>query len=210
VSLCHAFVAVPAAPEALQKRRATIERIAAKHADEAEVVQAAGDSLFMSGEYDRSVECYRRVLELQPNHPYVRNNLAMALGEQQKLTEAEAMLAPVLTERPDDPAVLDTQATLALIGKRPEQASAILTKAVNLRPQDAVMRLHLAAAYEASHDADRVRKHLLTALIAGVERQVLTPRDRASLEQLQAAHSVCVVAASDSHTLDRSMKASSN
>jgi hypothetical protein len=84
--------------------------------------------------------------------------------------------------------LLDTQAVVALVGEQAEQAHAILVPAVEQNPTRPVLQLHLAAAFDALRDDDSARQCLLTALAAGVNRQVLTPRDRESLKLLQQTH----------------------
>ncbi len=186
ILLCHAYVSVPIGRESEPKRTQALDKLRSAHHDDAEVIQAAGDCLFVAGNYDAAVRDYERVLALVPNHRMTRNNLALALAELPgKAADARQILAAALSSNPNNLDLLDTEATLNLIDKKPEQAAASLKQIVQQSPNSPVPWLHLAIACSDMHDIDGARDSLVNAAALGVERQILSPRDSKSLAELR-------------------------
>ena len=186
VALCHAYIAVPATKESEPKRQEELTKLLATHSDKAVVVQAVGDCYFMAGNYEPAVKAYRRTLELQPGNLLAQNNLALALSElPDKLDEAHKVLATALATDSKSLDLLDTQASLHLVEKHAELAMEVLNKIVEQNPDNPTTQLHLAIAYDELQNAEAARRSLFTATALGVQGQVLSPRDKKSLEHLQ-------------------------
>jgi exosortase len=186
--LCHAYIAVPATKEAAVARSQTLDKLMAAHNKNALVVQTIADCAFMAGDYQRAVETYRVSIQLKPEERMPRNNLALSLAEQQKPEEAREVLAAALKAHAADPDLLDTQATLDIINHQADQALPILEKLVAKSPDSPVLRFHLAIAYDATKNNDRARENFITATALGVEQNVLSPRDRKTLEDFKSRY----------------------
>lgn len=186
ILLCHSFIAVPSSPDNDSQRLKATESIQSAFSDKPAVIQAVGDCLFIAGKYEKSIAAYEQALKLDPNLPMARNNLALALAEApDKIAEARKVLAVAIAAAPENADLLDTQATLDIIDHKPQQAIPILQKIVAAKPDNPVFQLHLAIANYDAENAGPARDSLIAASALGVEQQVLSPRDKQSLQTLQ-------------------------
>jgi len=119
----------------------------------------------LTGESDRAMQRYRRVLELQPKNAMALNNLAYRLaidnrayGEALPLARQAAILAP------DNPAVLDTVGWIEHLLGNHQEAARLFTKALRHGPQSAEIHLHAAVVYAASGAMAAAEKQLTNAL----------------------------------------------
>ncbi len=200
--LCHAYVAVAPTKESAPKRKQTLDTLVATNDKNADVLQAVGDCSFMSAEYEQAADAYRRVIELRPDERMARNNLALALIELQKTSEAKEVLAVALKSKPDDPDLLDTQAAMDIIDKHADQAIPVLEKLVAENPESPVLRFHLAVAYDEMKDTNRARESLFAATALGVQQRVLSPRDKKILDDLKARYMATQATAADQSSND--------
>jgi Flp pilus assembly protein TadD len=97
------------------------------------------------GNADRAIELFVRAAELDPDaRTTARDNLAVALVERGRFTEAVAQYEELLRRRPDD-ADLHRRVAIALVaGGRTDEAIVHLRRAVALAPQSAEARGELA------------------------------------------------------------------
>jgi tetratricopeptide (TPR) repeat protein len=109
-----------------------------------------GLSLAFSGQ-DRMEEAIRHFEEaigIDPRHPGVHNNLAMALRESGRLDEAVAHYQEALRLRPDAPVPLKNLGTTLLQMGRHSEAVDALARSVRLAPDDSDALLLLGQALE--------------------------------------------------------------
>jgi predicted Zn-dependent protease len=186
--LCHAYVAVPQTKESAPARKQAIDKLLATQSKNTDVVQAIGDCLFMAAEYERAADAYQQVLKLKPEERMVRNNLALALVELQKTSEARQVLSVALKATPGNPDLLDTQAAIDIMDNHADQAVPVLEKLVAQVPESPVLRFHLAVAYSDTKNPGRARETLVAATALGVEQRLLSPRDKKTLADLKARY----------------------
>lgn len=186
--LCHSYVAVPQTKESAPIRKQAIDKILAMHGKNVDVLQAAGDCLFMAADYKSAADYYQQVLELKPDENMVRNNLALALVELQKAGDARQVLSIALKAKPDDPDLLDTGAVIEIMDDHPDQAVPVLENLVAQIPDSPVLRFHLAVAYNGTKNANRARETFIAATALGIEQRLLSPRDKKTLADLRALY----------------------
>lgn len=102
---------------------------------------------------------YRQVLKLQPDHVVALNNLAELLNARRDpqalvLAKRAAEVAPHLA------AVLDTLATAHAALGQPKQAAEVQVRAVELRPREPLLRLHLARYLVAQGEKNKAASEL--------------------------------------------------
>jgi predicted Zn-dependent protease len=191
IGLCVGYVVVPAAENVETSRRDALNNFRSTHEKNDDVIQAIGDASFMAGHYEQAASDYERVLKLQPDHPMARNNLALALGELPgKLPDAQKLVADGLATNATNLDLLDTQAMLEVLAKRPQEAVTTLEKIAEQKSDSPILRLHLAIACDEANSTELAKEHLITAVALGAEQQILSPRDRKSLGSLQARYLV--------------------
>jgi predicted Zn-dependent protease len=186
--LCHAYVAVPQTNESAPARKQAIDKLLATHGKNADVLTSIGDCLFMAAEYERAADAYRQVLEIKPEEIMPRNNLALALVELHKASEARQVLSVALKDKPDDPDLLDTGAVIDILDNHADQAIPLLEKLVGQIPESPVLRFHLAVAYNDTKNASRARETFVAATALGVEQRLLSPRDKKTLADLKTRY----------------------
>ena len=96
-----------------------------------------------------AIESYQRALEIDPDQPNVRNNLAMLLlGEPGGAGQAYVLAQQAVEARPNDANFRDTLAQAALAAKKPDAAEAAARKAIELDPGNLTWRNRLAEVLE--------------------------------------------------------------
>jgi exosortase len=188
ICLCHAYVGVPQTKDNAAVRKQAVEKLLAAHPQNAAVLQAIADSAFMAAEYQTAADTYEKVIQIKPDESMSRNNRALALVELQKAEEARQVLATALKAKPNDIDLLDTQAEIDILEHHADKAIAVLEKLVLENPDNGVLRFHLATGYHEAKDTNRARDTLFAATVLGVEKQLLSPRDRKTLSDLKARY----------------------
>lgn len=118
-----------------------------------------------SGEPLRAAERYRIVLNQNPKDVVVLNNLAYVLGVDLKQPgEAFLYAERAFTLAPTSAEVLDTYGWIQFLLGRPREAMEVLARAVRLAPDQSMLRLHAAVAYEANGLVDAARRELDEAI----------------------------------------------
>ena len=103
------------------------------------------------GEYDRAVERYQRVLEVQPNQPIALNNLAYTMAVRRKSpAEALPLAKRAVAAAPNEGTVLDTLAWIEHLLGDDATAAKQIVQAVRRAPGNPEVRLHAASIYVAS------------------------------------------------------------
>ena len=96
-------------------------------------------------EYAKAVQLYRALLPIQPDHPALLNNLAVAAAE---VNDPKALDYAEKAYRlaPAQPEIMDTLGDLLARNGQVDRGLALLRKASAAAPQSASIRLHLARA----------------------------------------------------------------
>ena len=130
-----------------------------KHATDAAFRMYLADAATARKDYVGAEKLYQSALKLQPESPVVLNNLAwvaLQLGKPGALAWAEK----ANTLAPNQPAFMDTLASVLSAQGEHTRAVEIQAKAVALAPQNLAFRLNLARAYAAAGDKDKARSEL--------------------------------------------------
>jgi uncharacterized protein (TIGR03790 family) len=98
-----------------------------------------------SGEFDKAIARYRRLLELAPNNPIVLNNLAYALAVRKNMVQEALLLAQKAYDlAKNNASVTDTLAWIVHLSGDDARAAVLLEEAVKSGTQNADVHLHLA------------------------------------------------------------------
>jgi tetratricopeptide (TPR) repeat protein len=111
--------------------------------------EAAADRSAARVHQRAALEQYRRILALEPTDAQAANNTAWILGEVLgQRCDAIELASQAVKRLPNPPAqLLDTYGWLLFRQNRPQDALGWLERAHVLQPDDATVRLHLAACY---------------------------------------------------------------
>jgi tetratricopeptide (TPR) repeat protein len=124
-----------------------------------------------TGQTDRSIREYERVLTANPRDDVAANNLAMVLITY-RTDPADLDRALALAQRfegSNNAAFSDTLGWVHYVRGDYAKALPVLQKAVELAPKEAVMQYHLGMAYYRNGNADLAKRHLQEAIAAKVE-----------------------------------------
>ena len=97
------------------------------------------------GDFLAALDSYDQSLSLQPDQPFVLNNMAWILNEQGKLQKAAAFARRAINLSPENPFVLDTYGWILYQLDDTETAKEVLEKAASLAPDNQEIRAHLDA-----------------------------------------------------------------
>jgi len=124
----------------------------------------AGQTKFLQSDVAGAQKLYRKTLKIDPVHVGANNDLAWTLASGGQGLEAalEHAQRAVRADRTAD--TLDTLGFVHLSTGETEEAAAILTLALELRPDSASIRYRLGLALAASGDSDGAKKMLREAL----------------------------------------------
>jgi len=124
-----------------------------------------GDVALARKDYPEAEKRYQKVLEINPNNALALNNLAWVSDQLGKDGIGYAEKANRLS--PNQPALMDTLATLYAGKKNFAQALDLQKRAVTLQPGTAQLRLGLAKIYIAAGEKDNARRELDTLSALG-------------------------------------------
>lgn len=102
-----------------------------------------GDLAIASAQWAEAARQYQRVVELQPNNALALNNWAWAAG-QLKRPDAIALAEKANALAPNQPAILDTLATLLSADNQHDRAIGLQKQALAARPDAPLYKLNLA------------------------------------------------------------------
>ena len=118
-----------------------------------------------SGEFDKAIARYRRLLELTPDKPLFLNNLAYALAVRKNSVEEALPLAEKANALgKGNPNIQDTLGWIYFLQGNKEKALPLLEEAVKQDPNNAEMNLHVAFVLEASDQVLAATQKLARAL----------------------------------------------
>ncbi|MDQ4078724.1 MAG: tetratricopeptide repeat protein [Chloroflexota bacterium] len=129
-----------------EQARERLQAMRMEFAGQPLVEQLYGDLLASEGEAEAAIECYRRVLELEPDNHVVRLKLAGELISLQRYEEAQQAIEQVLEMEPENVDAYATRADLYRYNNEPDAMRADLDHLLTLDPQNA-----WALAFRAAH-----------------------------------------------------------
>jgi putative PEP-CTERM system TPR-repeat lipoprotein len=145
------------------------------HANDVPIRIMLATSMMQADELDLAEREYLQALNYQPDNAILHNNLAW-LYSQSADPRAEEHARRALELLPDNPNVLDTYGWILAQGESPHQGLALLEKAIERSPGDALIRYHLAGTLALIGQPYQARRELETILESNqtaVDRQVL-------------------------------------
>ncbi|HEY3571502.1 MAG TPA: tetratricopeptide repeat protein [Thermoanaerobaculia bacterium] len=145
-----------------------LEKLAAAHPDQAPTGFLLGAAYERSGQRDKAVAEFRRVLQVDPDFHAALNYLGYTLAEAGvSLDEALKLVTRAVALDPDNGAYVDSLGWTYYRLGRPEQARNYLERAARLEPEDATLQEHLGDVYVALGQKERARQAYQRALEIG-------------------------------------------
>lgn len=179
IALCHALILMPDTEFESQPIVNLLDDLQAEHPDRADLARAIGDWHLLDGRYELAVDAYRNALDVGPESKLTSNNLALALAElPNKLGDAQATIEYALEKYGEDPILLDTLVVLQLIEGQPSEALLTLNGVLAVSPENPAALMHKAMVYEALGEDKKMKAAYLDALVIGLDRRLLSQRDR--------------------------------
>jgi tetratricopeptide (TPR) repeat protein len=155
----------------LEKYQASIpvlEKLAAAHPDQVPTGFLLGAAYERSGQRDKAVDEFRRVLKVDPDFHAALNYLGYTYAEAGvNLDEALKLVTRAVALEPDNGAYVDSLGWTYYRLGRPEQARNYLERAARLEPEDATLQEHLGDVYVALGQKERARQAYQRALDIG-------------------------------------------
>jgi tetratricopeptide (TPR) repeat protein len=142
-----------------------LEKLAAAHPDQVISGFLLGSAYERSGQREKAVEEFRRVLKIQPDFHAALNYLGYTFADQGvNLEEALKLVSRAVTLDPDNGAYVDSLGWTYYRLGRTEQARGTLERAARLEPEDATLQEHLGDVYVALGQMERARQAYQRAL----------------------------------------------
>jgi tetratricopeptide (TPR) repeat protein len=118
-----------------------------------------------NGQREQAKATYLEALKLDPDNPFILNNLAFMLADTNgNLEEAMGMLERAQRKQPNDPRISDTVGWVYLKKNLTDSAIQIFSSLVHKSPDDPNYRYHLALALLQKGDKARAREEFEIAL----------------------------------------------
>jgi tetratricopeptide (TPR) repeat protein len=154
--------------EKYQESIPVLEKLAGSHPDQAAMGFMLGAAYERSGQRDKAIAEFRRVLKIDPDFHAALNYLGYTFAEAgTNLDEALKLVSRAVALDPDNGAYVDSLGwTYYRIG-RPEQARDALERAARLEPEDATLQEHLGDVYVALGQKERARQAYQRSLELG-------------------------------------------
>jgi tetratricopeptide (TPR) repeat protein len=173
--------------EKYQESIPVLEKLATLHPDQAAMGFMLGAAYERSGQRDKAISEFRRVLKVDPDFHAALNYLGYTFAEAgTNLDEALKLVSRAVALDPDNGAYVDSLGwTYYRIG-RPEQARDYLERAARLEPEDATLQEHLGDVYVALGQKERARQAYQRSLELGGNStdKVNTDKVRRKLDDL--------------------------
>ncbi|MEA2600189.1 MAG: hypothetical protein QOF89_1181 [Acidobacteriota bacterium] len=145
--------------ERYQESLPLLQKLAAAHPDQLPTAFLLGAAYERTGQRDKAVEEFRRVLKLDPDFHAALNYLGYTFAEAgMNLDEALALVSRAVALDPDNGAYVDSLGWTYFRLGRPEQARNYLERAARLEPEDATLQEHLGDVYVALGQKERARQ----------------------------------------------------
>jgi tetratricopeptide (TPR) repeat protein len=154
--------------EKYQESIPVLEKLAAAHPDQAPTGFLLGAAYEHSGQRDKAVAEFRRVLQVDPDFHAALNYLGYTYAEAGvNLDEALKLVTRAVALDPDNGAYVDSLGWTYYRLGHPEQARNYLERAARLEPEDATLQEHLGDVYVALGQKERARQAYQRALELG-------------------------------------------
>jgi tetratricopeptide (TPR) repeat protein len=154
--------------EKYQESIPVLEKLASAHPDQAPTGFLLGAAYERSGQRDKAVDEFRRVLKVDPDFHAALNYLGYTFAEAGvNLDEALKLVSRAVALDPDNGAYVDSLGWTYYRLGRPEQARNFLERAARLEPEDATLQEHLGDVYVALGQKERARQAYQRALELG-------------------------------------------
>ena len=154
--------------EKYQQSIPVLQKLAAAHPDQAPTGFLLGAAYERSGQRDKAVGEFRRVLKVDPDFHAALNYLGYTFAEAGvNLDEALKLVTRAVALDPDNGAYVDSLGWTYYRLGRPEQARNYLERAARLEPEDATLQEHLGDVYVALGQKERARQAYQRALELG-------------------------------------------
>jgi tetratricopeptide (TPR) repeat protein len=151
--------------ERYQESIPILEKLAAVHPDQAVTGFLLGAAYERTGQRDKAVTEFRRVLKVEPDFHAALNYLGYTFAEAGiNLEEALTLVSRAVALDPDNGAYVDSLGWAYYRLGRPEQARGYLERAARLEPEDATLQEHLGDVYVALGQTERARQAYQRAL----------------------------------------------
>jgi tetratricopeptide (TPR) repeat protein len=145
--------------EHYQESLPILEKLAAAHPDQLSTGFLLGAAYDRTGQRDRAVAEFRRVLKLDPEFHAAMNYLGYTFAEAgMNLEEALALVSRAVALDPDNGAYVDSLGWTYFRLGRTDQARGMLERAARLDPEDATLQEHLGDVYAALGQKERARQ----------------------------------------------------
>ncbi len=145
-----------------------LEKLAADHSDQVIPGFLLGSAYERTGQRDKAVAEFRRVLKIQPDFHAALNYLGYTFADAGvNLDEALKLVSRAVTLDPDNGAYVDSLGWTYYRLGRPELARGYLERAARLEPEDAALQEHLGDVYVALGQTERARQAYQRALDLG-------------------------------------------
>lgn len=153
----------------VKKALATFERVLADAPTNAQALTGKGMALQTLGRTDEAAGMYLQAVQARHNHVPALNNLAMIwANDETKRVQAVNLAMAAFVLASSDPAIIDTLGYTLIRNKRPEDALAVLTRALSLAPGNPGILYHKGLAQAELGRTSEARETLEVAL-AGTE-----------------------------------------
>jgi len=151
--------------EKYQESIPILEKLATAHPDQVIPGFLLGSAYERTGQRDRAVGEFRRILKIEPDFHAALNYLGYTFAEQGvNLEEALKLVSRAVTLDPDNGAYVDSLGWTYYRLGRTEQARGTLERAARLEPEDATLQEHLGDVYVALGQMERARQAYQRAL----------------------------------------------
>lgn len=142
-----------------------LEKLAANNPGQVISGFLLGAAYERTGQRDKAVAEFRRVLQVEPDFHAALNYLGYTFAEAGvNLEEALTLVSRAVALEPDNGAYVDSLGWAYYRLGRPEQARSYLERAARLEPEDATLQEHLGDVYVALGQTDRARQAYERAL----------------------------------------------
>jgi tetratricopeptide (TPR) repeat protein len=154
--------------EKYQESIPVLEKLTAAHPDQAPTGFLLGAAYERSGQRDKAIAEFRRVLAVDPDFHAALNYLGYTFAEAGvNLEEAVKLVSRAVALDPDNGAYVDSLGWAYFRIGRPEQARGYLERAARLEPEDATLQEHLGDVYVALGQTERARQAYQRSLELG-------------------------------------------
>lgn len=126
-------------------------------------------------DYKLSADAYAKAYQLRPDDANLVFNAALAYQYAGELPSAEAQWRAVLAKSPDDPDALSSLGSVLADEKKFADASAVLLRAIALKPEEKVYFRQLGAVYSKAGDNAKSTEMLLVYMAMSKGKPVADP-----------------------------------